>query len=368
MKSSPRRHRPPWVGGLVVVVAVAASGGTASAAADPLLVIVESAPGVGIEAAAVRRSIEKELSRKVVAPFDPAAGQATQVLLVALDGRRITISLHSADAGSPERSIAAPREATADLRAISWLAGNLARDQVGPIIASPALPATATTAAANGTATAANPAPPAAPPATPPPLPVPDMSSQAYPANELESVRANASVTAGGGASLWTISASGGPALAVTGSADQGIYGTAYSIALQRESVVDGLIGGATIDVGPSGAGHGLEHYLGVAAIGGSRWIRRRWYFEATAGIGLEIVQALVVTSTLTDSSLEGPVKTTSVTEGARPAFYARAVATVAIPLRGAFDLTASLAAHVTSTGTDFDFLTPSIGLRLRIP
>ncbi|HEY5090517.1 MAG TPA: hypothetical protein VIK30_11145, partial [Polyangia bacterium] len=58
-----------WVG----VIAVTAAGGTARGSDDRLLVVVESGPGVSVDACDVRETIGHELGMPVVAPGDAEA-------------------------------------------------------------------------------------------------------------------------------------------------------------------------------------------------------------------------------------------------------------------------------------------------------
>ena len=95
---------------LLLFAATLASRGTAAPAAeDPLLVVVESPPGSGLDPVEVRRSVERELLRKVLAPTDAASSRSSQVLLVAFDGQRIAVSLRTGDVAPPPRTIPAPR-------------------------------------------------------------------------------------------------------------------------------------------------------------------------------------------------------------------------------------------------------------------
>src|SRR5262245_13333095 len=123
-----------WRWGVVAALLLTAQG--AARGAEPrLLVSVEVAPGVGVAAADVRRAVGTELGTAVIAARESSADGATDVLLVALDPREIRMSLRAGSAPIVSRAIAAPADRTERLRSIGWLAGNLVRDQVGPIVA-----------------------------------------------------------------------------------------------------------------------------------------------------------------------------------------------------------------------------------------
>ena len=123
---------------LVTVIAVAATALPSLAAAAvvaPLLVVVETAPGAAVDAVEVRHAIAEELGTTVRAPRDPAAPDTRDVLIVAVDRAEIQMSLRAGAAGAVSRAVPAPGDRKARLQSIGWLAGNLARDQVGPIVA-----------------------------------------------------------------------------------------------------------------------------------------------------------------------------------------------------------------------------------------
>ena len=71
----------------------------------------------------------------MVAPTQTATEPTARALIVALKHDRIAMSLRTSDAAPVVRTIPAPPDRAARLRAIPWLAGNLARHQVSPIVA-----------------------------------------------------------------------------------------------------------------------------------------------------------------------------------------------------------------------------------------
>ncbi len=116
--------------GLGVFVALVA--GPARAADGPLLVVVEAPPALDADAAEIRRAIGTELRSRTVAPMKTPTETSDRALIVALDRDRIAMSLRTSDAAPIARSIPAPPEHAARLRAIAWLAGNLARESGRP--------------------------------------------------------------------------------------------------------------------------------------------------------------------------------------------------------------------------------------------
>ncbi len=118
-------------------ILVVFSGQPASAAEGPLLVVVEAPPALDADAAEIRRAIGVELRSQTIAPMKRSADPPERALIVAFDRDRIAMSLRTNDSMPVVRDIPAPTDRAARTRAIAWLAGNLARDQVTPIVAEP---------------------------------------------------------------------------------------------------------------------------------------------------------------------------------------------------------------------------------------
>ena len=140
-----RRHlgmRQPFFLVSVIAFAVTALPSLAAAAVvDPLLVVVETAPGAVVDAVEVRQAITGELGKAVRAPRDPAAPDTPDLLIVAVDRAEIRMSLRAGAGGVVSRTVPAPSDRKARLQSIGWLVGNLARDQVGAIVAPVPAPA-----------------------------------------------------------------------------------------------------------------------------------------------------------------------------------------------------------------------------------
>ena len=153
------------------------SGRPAHAAEGPLLVVVEAPPALDADAAEIRRAIGTELHARTIAPMKTTSEPPRRALIVAIDHERIAMSLRTGDGTSRLRGHPGTADRAARLRAIAWLAGNLARDQVSPILrggtgrnnaigdrsVDRARPATEPPPLPSPTATAAVSAPPVAP-------------------------------------------------------------------------------------------------------------------------------------------------------------------------------------------------------------
>src|SRR4051812_22946018 len=100
-----------WLVTWVTVIAFAATGLPARAAAativDPLLVVVETAPGADVDAVEVRQAISGELGTAVRAPRDPAAPDTSDLLIVAVDRAEIRMSLRGGAGSVVSRAVPA---------------------------------------------------------------------------------------------------------------------------------------------------------------------------------------------------------------------------------------------------------------------
>lgn len=348
-----------WIGVLGTTIVTARAARAGEGGATPLMVAAEIEPGVGLEAEDVRRVIAQELHRKVVAPAAAPAVDVQDVLLVSV-GRAHTVVSFRASAGQrASRAILTPSDRAGRLRAVAWLAGNLARDQVSPIVL----------AAVTG---------PAVEPPTPPKVePRADVVAPPSPASIAQAptapaVQPPAAQVDGDAIELrrareatvaeeprWSVSVAGGFAKGV-GGVETGYAGTYTWQGEVQRRVGQWLIGGA-VDYGPSG-----EHLLGYAMTGGltQRW--RHLRFEETFGLGIE--SAASVQTAVTNSSLTGATSSTTVVSPT-PAGYARLFVTAAYPLSHSWDAVLRLGAHTNLVGTlDDAFLASSIGVRLRLP
>ena len=367
-------NRGMWAAGLTgAMLVVMGAARTARAADEPLLVVVETEPGLDVDAADVRRRIASELGAQVVSPSDPAATRASQVLIVALDQRDIRVSMRSGTSERVSRTIPDVAERAARMRAVAWLAGNLARDQVGPLLPNLALAATPKPAAERATATG-----PAAPP--PPIAELPAVAPPPVRAERATEADANASAHVEPDATnfhpRWWITASGGATLtdgclqlgwhpAVTcgptgGAASPFASGSNYQLEVLHKTTDEGTIVGAALDTGPD------PHLVGLAGLIGTRRPWGRWYLEATLGAGIDAERVYVATTTVVSYSGNGTGDIT-VTPQVQPALYARATGSIAFPINRTFDFLARLNVHISSSGGANDFIGASAGLRLKL-
>jgi len=352
-----------WVSAVGLLGAAMVGAGPARADDRPLLVVVESPPGLGVDAAAVRQRVASELDRPVVSPRDPSAAAATDILVVALDGGQVQLSLREGSVTRVARAIPDLADRSARLRAIAWLAGNLARDQVSAIV--PLLPAThAAALAGDRPVPAPGPEPERRDAVTEPP-PLPPVPLPAAPA---ASVFKREEAAEAAPDRRWLVTVTGGrTATRVCFSATECavpimVYESSYALELQRQPTTGGLSIGGALDAGP------VQHLLGALGFVGSRWQRRRWYLEATLGAGILAARIQALTTTVSNSTVTGTASETTLTTQVQPALYVRAVGSLGVPISDDLDLVARLGIHLTSNGRNTDFLSATAGVRLKLP
>ena len=318
--------------GILAAFVVACGGRPARAADEPLLVVVEVAPGLDVDAAEIRRAIGAELRSETIAQMKSPDEPPRRALIIALDRDRISMSLRANDAVRVARVIPAPAEHAARLRAIVWLAGNLARDQVTPIVAETPLatPPLATIPPAAGLT-----------PDTEPP----QLAVITGPGSDVSAISTQARDTRISAPHLWTIGAADGPTTnfplckqpGATGwptpCAPLSVYGTAWRLELQRRARSEGFFEGAALE-GTAGSTFSPQ-LIGAAAFVGSSRRLARWTFESTFGVGLELSSIGTSVLTATQSSSSGFVSNITTSPSLRPALSADGAVAVAHPILG---------------------------------
>ena len=347
-----------WIGVLgIVVTARAARAGEGDA---PLMVAAEIAPGIGIDGEDVRRVIADELHRTVAAPASAPDVDAQDILLVSVGRTRTVVSFRASTDGRASRAIPTPADRAGRLRAVAWLAGNLARDQVSPLVL-----AAVTTPPGMPTAETKDEAPvqaaarlSATQPALVPPV-VPDLAA---PSTDATVVHQRAAPTEHLSEDpSWTITLAGGPTMSYLADEDEAPanFTPSWQGEVQHRPFGAWLLGGA-IDFGPTPL-----HRLGFAATAGlvQRW--RDFRFEEALGVGVET--GTTSSTSIQNSSLTGVNSTTETSTSAT--LYARAFVTVAHPLWRSWDVVLRVGGHSNLEGTlDTAFLASSLGVRLRLP
>jgi hypothetical protein len=352
-----------WCLSLVGVFAAVITGAPsrAVAAAEPLVVVVETRPGAGVDPGEVRRAIADELRIPVRAPRDAAAEETGDLLIVTVDRGEIQLSLRARASSVVTRTVPAPGDRKARLQSIGWLAGNLARDQVSALVVAAAAPSAEAAPAPVEPAASPEAPPPAPPPPTePPPLAQPrDLAPPS--AGVIAARPGSAAVKTASG---WSLTIGGGPSALWTGLNDRefpawpgpGIW----YLEVQRRAPGRHLIIGATLEIGPDmalGIAANAPNFVGSAALLGLGHQFGRIFLEATAGAGLEAYQ------------YGRQVQTTSeIISGISLGLYLRGQATAGVTLWRSLDLLASGGGHFGSAGRWDYFLTTSLGLRYRFP
>jgi hypothetical protein len=345
-------------------------GRPAHAAEAPLLVVVEAPPALDADAAEIRRAIGVELRSQTIAPMQRGAEPPGRALIVAFDRDRIAMSLRTNDAIPIVRDIPAPSDRAARLRAIAWLAGNLARDQVTPIVAEAAIDMPSLATIPPATTVPATEPPPLAEvtPGSVPPGPISDVPTISTPAGD-------AKISA---AHFWTIGAADVPTsnfpLCTPGFASSwprpcaplGVHGTAWRLELQRRAKGERFFKGAALE-GTAG-GTFSPQLIGISAFVGSSRRHGKWSFESTVGGGLELSSVNTTTTTATHSSDQGFMSSiTTTNNGLRPALSADGAVAVAHPISESLDAVLRVGAHVSTNDVSDWFLSVTLGLRYNL-
>jgi hypothetical protein len=358
--------------GIFVALAVVLSGRLARGADGPLLVVVEAPPTVDADAAEIRRAIGAELHARTIAPMSTPAETPSRALIVAFDHDRIAMSLRANDGTSVARIIPAPAEHAARLRAIAWLAGNLARDQVSPILAErpaePSAPATLPPLPAASTTTEPPPTDPALPPTVvPPSSPLPSPLSDA--GGAIISIRAEPRSRPR--PLRWSISGSIGPVIAgyenspvEVGSPSFFLPVVAWQFDVQRRREDERLVLGGSLEgtQGHNGNPQGPQ-LIGANIFVGAAWHYRYCALEATIGAGPE-----AATTFQTDTLTVGNYTEPSPYYSFRFALYAKGTVAAAVPLSDSIEGLVQLGFHVTSSHEESWFAASTIGLRYLLP
>jgi hypothetical protein len=359
----------PCLAGMGIFVVF--SGQPVHAAEGPLLVVVEAPPALDADAAEIRRVIGAELRAQTIAPMKRSADPPERALIVAFDRDRIAMSLRTNDAAPVVREIPAPTDRAARLRAIAWLAGNLARDQVTPIVAEAPLdmPSLATIPPVNATTPATEPPPLAeVTPGNVPPGPISDVPTLSTPAGDAKISAAN----------FWTIGAADGPTsnfplCTQTGVASSwpqpcaplGEHGTAWRLELQRRAKSERFFQGAALE-GTAG-GTFSPQLIGISAFVGSSRRHGKWAFESTVGAGMELSSVSTTTLTATQSSDQGFRSSITTNNGFRPALSADGAVAVAHPISESLEAVLRVGAHLSTNDFSDWFLAVTLGLRYKL-
>ncbi len=327
----------------------------------PLLVVVEASPDLAVDASEIRRAIGTELHGATVAPARPLSDASERALIVSVDHERITMSLRESTATAVTRAIPSPADRSARLHAITWLAGNLARDQVSGILATPPnpLPTPPT-----------EPPPAVAPEAQPPAAPRPADATLAPDGTTTAAVVATKTAPTATEPSGWTIGVAAGPAIGLfwTGFVlSQTILGhrdfahsysdifsgtpTLWRVEARRRNQ------GSRVFTGLALEGDGTVEIAGATAFIGTTRRRGRWGFDALLGAGIDVGERFFSAST----------RTTTTTSELRPGLYGAAGLAVWHPLWDSVEWTASLDTHVSVIDRYDNYLALTLGLRYRL-
>ncbi len=346
---------------LVIGLALALRGASAQAAGDPLLVVVEAPPDLEMDAGDVRRAIGAELQEPTRAPVKVVGDPAQRLLIVAVGHERITMSLRESSRDPIARVIPTPADPAARLRAIAWLAGNLARDQVATIVAQQPE------------------SPPAPEPPRPPPPPAVEPPRFEAPATA-PTIAARAEAAPTVAATGWTLGAVAGPAISLyeTGhSLRQSVFGawnlgdslydvfarasTIWRVEARHQNAGSRMFTGLALE-GSSQTSLGGE-LVGALAFAGTSRRLGGWTFAAHIGAGVDLDRQVVENFLSTSMG----ALTTSQTLDVRPGLFAAGTASISYRLSESFEAALGLDVHASVTDEYDGYLAATLGLRYRL-
>ena len=345
----------------LAVIMIGAPLAFAATPAERVVVVVDGSAGLALDGDAIRRAISEELRAPVLAPSEPAAGGAASILVVSGDGTTIRLILRSNSAASATtRTIPASPDRSVRLREIGWLAGNLLRDQVSPIVAS-------RPAAESRSAPATEP-----PASTPEPKPAPAAApalgaggSAAPLAPSVDALTARGSGLPGPPRPEWTVAALAGL-----------IFPTAatYQLDIQRRAAPGRLAVGAALQLGSTWAGAAYGgHNVHVFGLGGFIAKERRgsrWFIDGASGLGIEAAHEF------SGAPFNGPQCMPSapcpagnvVSPDLKPFLFVRLTSTAGVALTSGLDLVVRLTGQLSSGGILMSDAGATAGIRLRGP
>jgi hypothetical protein len=266
------------------------------------------------------------------------------------------------------RALPTPADKGARLRAIAWLAGNLARDQASPFLRATGEAADRGLVLAQATAPGARGAVDSGPrsaspsPTEPPPVAAPSVIPPA-PRGATATLEHEATPAPVSTEREWSVTAAGGLAV-LQGyplSTFTSMYPTDYQLELVKHRP-DHWLWGAGVELGPNNSPGGL-------ALGGveHRWGKLR--LDAIVGLGLERAGVRTTVLRIVESPTTAPTEETTLIVSEQVEPYGRAFVTLSRELTQSWDLVLRVGAHLTfADAYPSAFFASAVGLRLNLP
>ena len=140
----------------------------------PLLIVVEASAGEVVEASALRDAIAAELGMRVLSPAEEEPAEGVAMMTVAIAPERAVVAFRRGGV-TIRRDIQLPRDGRNRLQLVTWLAGNVVRDQTADLLRDRAVdaPAEKPPERTSDEASEGSPEQPADVPPPPPPPPTP---------------------------------------------------------------------------------------------------------------------------------------------------------------------------------------------------
>jgi hypothetical protein len=330
--------------------------GTAHAG-EPLLVVVEQAPDASVTPDEVRTAVAAEAQETVVAALDTSVDANSGALIVAIAAHRAVLTFRPRQGNARRRQIDLPAGHNDQLKTIGWIALNLVRNQLEGLVAEEQTKKGSTATAIPPDSQAER---PLSLPLEPPPAPSPPV---AYPTT-LPAPLPNMAEESTKPSSPWSISLVAGPRMYPYDYNWTWVHwhdGNEWQMEAQRD--YEGWTLGAALDMGPND-----RPAAGLAGFVGSGWQWRRIRLEGTAGLGLELAQRRTRDDVATESSVNGPSSTTTISWALRPVLYGRANTSLLWQVHRSVSLMLRLALHLESESIVYCYGAALLGLRIQLP
>jgi hypothetical protein len=329
-------------------------------AGEPLLVVVEPAPGASVTPDEVRAAVASETQEAVAAALNADIDANSEALIVAVDAHRALLTFRPRQGDARRRQIDLPVGHHDQLKTIGWIALNLVRDQVQGLVGVGRPDSTGTSAPAS-----ASPSTPLAQDQSPSNLdPPPATPQQPKSAMEPPAVQSAKMEEASKPISPWSASMFAGPSMFPFDFGWRWSHyrpGNEWQLEVQR-SYQDWTLGVA-LDLGAIDM-----PVAGLAGFVSDGW---RWHtlrLDGAAGIGLELTTRITTESQLTNNSQTGMLATSTIRTGLRPSVYGRTNATVVWQVRPSVALMLRLGFHLETESVAYCYGSALLGLRVNLP
>jgi hypothetical protein len=165
--------------------------------------------------------------------------------------------------------------------------------------------------------------------------------------------------------SLWSLSAFAGPSMHFIDNHHlTSPWGSGREYQLEAQRTLQDWTVGAALDMGDGV----LMPVVALAAFIGDGWQRGRLRLDASAGLGLELTDRMLINCTYVDSSITGQSSSCARSYELRPRLYGRGNLTLLWSVRRTFSLTLRVALHLETDVLAYSSGSALLGLCMNLP